>query len=254
MQKTKKPRARWLALAIAFLPITAPAASPVDEAIGRAVRESYNFKALLDSEVLVSVNDGIVLLTGSTHDRDLRSLAADTVSGCAGVLAVNNRIVISTATPEYSDSWVALKLRNDLRMRAGIDAARIQVRVVNQVATLTGGVESSERKALAGKYAEAVRWVRSVRNELVIDAAPKVGSPRNEPMDDASVSALLTYSLRSERLVTLSRTQVSTKSGVVFITGHAESEAEKTLISACALSIRGVISVRNEMVTKSIAP
>lgn len=245
----------WLRflLAAAFFPAGLTAAPAVDRVIERAARESYNFNSILDARVQVTVLDGIATLTGTAHDRDLRSLATDTLLGIPAVRAVNNRVIMETSISEYSDRWIALKLRNCLLMKTGIDATRISIDVSNQVARLTGAVVSAEQKQLAEKYARALNWVRSVSNELVVDNPPPApaAAPASPPMDDASISALLKYCLRDERLITLSRTEITTSDGVVLISGPAESEAEKTQVSTCALSIRGVISVRNNMVSKS---
>jgi osmotically-inducible protein OsmY len=246
----------WIArlLAAAFFTLGLAAASPSDRVIEQAARTSYNFTTILEARVQISVENGIAALTGIAHDRDLRSLAADTVSGIPNIVGVNNRVIVDTSVHEYSDPWIAMKLRNSLLMRAGIDAARISAEVRDQVATLTGTVESAEQKELVETCVAALNWVRSVKNELVVDATALASPAANPAMDDASISALLKYRLKDERLLTLSRTRITTRGGVVLVTGHAESEAEKALISSSALGIRGVNSVQNTMLTKAVDP
>jgi osmotically-inducible protein OsmY len=239
--------------AASFFPLGLFAASPGDRDAEHAARTSFNFALILEGRVQVSVENGVATLTGIAHDRDLRSFAADTAYGIAGITGVNNRVIVDTSIMEYSDPWIAMKLRHFLLMRAGVDVAQIRMEVRNQVTTLKGTVESAEQKELVEKCVAAPNWVRSVKNELIVDGALLASRATNTPVDDASISALLKYRLKDEPLITSSRTRIVTQGGVVLITGHAESEAEKLLISSSALGIRGVNSVRNTMLVKSAA-
>lgn len=245
---TSPSRFFLLLLTALFSAVIAPADAS-DQTVERAALWSYNFTTLLENRVQVSVKNGVVTLTGTAHDRDLRSLASDTVLGIPEVTAVNNQIVVETTVPEYSDTWVALKLRNCLLARGGFDARLIEIAVKNQVATLTGTVESAEQRELVEKHAGELPWVRAIKNELVIAALP-ASTTAQPAVDDASLAALLRYTLAHERLITSSRIKVAALHGAVHITGHADSEAEQALILAHVRSIRGVVSVQNEMVVR----
>ena len=246
---TSPSRFFLLLLTALFSAVIAPADAS-DQTVERAALWSYNFTTLLENRVQVSVKNGVVTLTGTAHDRDLRSLASDTVLGIPEVTAVNNQIVVETSVPEYSDTWVALKLRNCLLARGGFDARLIEIAVKNQVATLTGTVESAEQRELVEKHAGELPWVRAVKNELVVAAALPASTTAQPAVDDASLAALLRYTLAHERLITSSRIKVAALHGAVHITGHADSEAEQALILAHVRSIRGVVSVQNEMVVR----
>lgn len=224
-----------------------------DRAIERSARESYALKAILDDRVHVSVNAGIATLTGSAHDRDLRSLAANTLLGIPAVTGVNNQIVLQTNITEYSDAWIALKLRNRLSVQKGVDSARIEIQVINQVVRLRGSVAHQEQKELTEEYAKRTAWVRSVKNELlVVPSLSSTASP--EAIDDASVSALLLYALNDDRLLQVSNIKISTLNGVVVISGFTESEEEKELVTNHASCIRGVVSVKNNLLIRNTDP
>ena len=81
-----------------------------DSKIEDAAKASYNYRTVLDGKVTVKSNDGIVTLTGIVADRDMKSMAEDTVSNLPGVQRVDNQITLDPALKEHSDSWIALKL------------------------------------------------------------------------------------------------------------------------------------------------
>jgi hyperosmotically inducible protein len=215
-----------------------------------AARGSYNFHVILEDRVLVSVENRIATLTGTTLDRDLAALAIDTVRELPHVAVVNNQLILDTSVPEYSDAWTVLKVRLRLLMRTGVDASRIRVKVVNQVATLEGFVGSADEKQLAGVYVGEMAAIREVKNELVVDAAVPAGAVAVVRVDDASISTLVKYALSSERLLAASQTKIATSNGAVTISGSAESEAEKARVFALVTTIRGVRSVTNNLVVR----
>ncbi len=225
--------------------------SEQDRAIEKAALESYVFRTLLEGRVQISVDAGVATLTGLAHDKALRALATDTVEGLAGVSDVSNRMRLDTSITEYSDTWIALRVRNSLLISSGFDATRIHVRVRDQVVTLTGAVVGLEQKQLVEKIVLAVKWVRSVSNELAVEAHSPAAASMDATVDDVSISAMLTYRLRDERLIALDRTKISTREGVVSISGYAASESERTLILRCAMEVRGAISVVNRMLVKN---
>jgi osmotically-inducible protein OsmY len=70
-------------------------------------------------------------------------------------------------------------------------------------------------------------------------------------MDDASITSQVKYSLLSHRSTSALSTKVITEDGVVSISGVADSDAEKSLVSKLAQDTRGVKSVVNDMTVKN---
>jgi osmotically-inducible protein OsmY len=58
------------------------------------------------------------------------------------------------------------------------------------------------------------------------------------------------YALLTHRSTSALKTKVTTTDGVVAVKGEAGSEAEKSLVTKLAESIRGVKSVTNDMTVK----
>jgi osmotically-inducible protein OsmY len=221
-----------------------------DSKIEDAAKASNNYRTVLDGKVTVKSNDGIVTLTGIVADRDMKSMAEDTVSNLPGVQRVDNQITLDPALKEHSDSWIALKLHTQLIVRADVSNANTTINVKDGVVTLTGTAENQAQKDLTGEYAKEIDWVKSVKNDLVVTASPTKSETVGESIDDASITTQVKYALFSHKSTSALKTKVATNDGVVVISGEANNDAEKTLVTKLTKSIRGVKSVSNDMTVK----
>lgn len=139
-----------------------------DRKIEEAARSSYNFRAVLQKQIEVKCEDGIVTLTGSVFDRDQKTLAEETVRGLPGVIGVNNEITLSSPGHERADGWIALKIRSILLLRANVSAAHTDVAVHDGTVTLTGTAETEAQKELTAAYARDVEGVKAVENRIQV--------------------------------------------------------------------------------------
>ena len=226
------------------------ASSETDRKIEDAAKASYNYRTVLENHVNVKASDGVVTLTGTVGDKDLKVLAEDTVSNLPGVTRVDNQIALDPALAEHSDGWIAFKLRTQLLVRSNVSAANTTVRVKDGVVTLTGTADNLAQKELTGEYAKEIDWVKSVKNEIVVKASPSIAQTVGEKIDDASITSQVKYALFTHRSTSALKTKVTTTDGVVVITGEAANDAEKSLAGKLAESIRGVKSVTNNMTVK----
>ena len=71
-----------------------------------------------------------------------------------------------------------------------------------------------------------------------------------EQIDDASITSQVKYALLSHKSTSALKTKVTTTDGVVRITGDANSDAEKSLVTKLAQDVRGTKSVDNVMTVK----
>jgi osmotically-inducible protein OsmY len=245
-----KTRTQIAFLFAAALPVALFASSSTDRKIEDAAKASYNYRTVLENHVTVTVNDGVVTLTGTVRDKDERALAKDTVENLPGVVRVDNQIAVKSEIPEHSDAWIALKIRSELLMKANVSAAATKVDVKDGVVTLTGTVQNLAQKDLTEAYAKDIDNVKSVRNELVVEAPAAGSSTVGETIDDASITAQVKFALFSHRSTSALSTKVTTENAVVSITGIAGSDAEKSLVAKLAQDTRGVKSVVNDMTVK----
>jgi osmotically-inducible protein OsmY len=232
-------------------PIALFASSATDRKIEDAAKASYNYRTVLEDHVTVKANDGVVTLTGIVGDKDLKVLAEDTVSNLPGVTRVDNQIALDPALAEHSDGWIAIKLRTQLLVRSNVSAANTTVRVKDGGVTLTGTADNLAQKELTGEYAKEIDWVKSVKNDIVVNASPAPAQTVGEKIDDTSITSQVKYALLTHRATSALKTKVITTDGVVVITGEAANDAEKSLAGKLAESIRGVKSVTNNMTVKN---
>jgi osmotically-inducible protein OsmY len=235
---------------IAVSSVSLFAASDTDRKIEAAAKASYNYRTVLEDKVTVTVNDGVVTLTGVVADKDLKSIAEDTVSNLPGVLRVDDQITLDPALQEHSDAWIAWKIHYQLLVHADVSYSDTKVDVKDGVVTLTGTAETMAQKELTGEYAKEIDWVKSVKNDLVVKASPAKPQTVGETIDDTSITSQVKYALFTHKSTSALKTKVTTTDGVVVITGEAANDAEKSLVGKLAQRIRGVKSVTNNMTVK----
>jgi osmotically-inducible protein OsmY len=223
-------------------------ASSTDSKIEDAANASYNYRTVLEGRVSVKSNDGVVTLTGTVLDKDDKALAEDTVENLPGVVKVDNEIEVKAPAPEHSDEWIALKVRGELLVKANVSATSTKVAVKDGVVILSGTAVNDAQKDLTEIYAKQVDHVKSVRNEIIVVAptGPTVG----EVVDDASITSQVKFALLSNGATSAVATKVTTVEAVVNISGVADSDAQKALVTKLAQDTRGVKTVVNDMTVK----
>ena len=231
-------------------PIALFASHETDRKIEEAAKASYNYRTVLEDHVKVKANDGLVTLTGTVQDKDEKELAADTVENLPGVTGVKNDIVVKSDFPERSDGWMALKIRSRLLVKANVSAATTTVAAKDGVVTLGGTADNAAQKELTEVYAKDIDGVKSVKNEIIVKAAPVATETIGEKIDDASITTQVKYALLSHKSTSALKTKVTTNDGVIAISGEAKSDAEKSLVTKLAQDVRGVKSVSNNMTVK----
>ena len=237
-------------LLLLVVPAIVRADPQTDRRVEKAATESYNYRTVLEDQVKVKANDGVVTLTGKVADPDHRTLAEDTVRNLPGVTAVENKITVEASAPEHSDAWIATKIRTKLLVSGDVSIVNTDVAVNDGVVTLTGKADNLAQKELTEAYVAEVEGVVSVDNQLMVPEAPVETRTFSDRIDDASITAQVKYALLSHESTSAMKTNVTTKDGVVAIEGEAGSNAERALVTHLASKVRGVKSVKNEMTVK----
>lgn len=113
------------------------------------------------------------------------------------------------------------------------------------IVTLTGTVADANHKALAEDTVEGLPGVKSVDNQLLV----KGEQPAEH--SDTWIGWKVKSALLFHRNVSATGTDVDVKDGIVTLTGHANSMAQKELTTEYAKDVDNVKEVNNEMI---IAP
>jgi hyperosmotically inducible periplasmic protein len=247
--KTRKNLSMLLA-ALALLALSVPAfASKLDKRIESSAKQTYVFKTYLQGDdITVESRDGAVTLTGLVSDRSHKALARDTVADLPGVKSVEDRLEVKGTPPtENSDIWVRDRVKLTLLLHKSVRGTNTEVEVKDGVVTLSGPAATVTQKELTTEYTKDVEGVREVRNVMNITEPPRKGRTAGEKIDDASITSQVKMTLLYHRSSSAVNTKVTTKRGVVTLSGTATSTAQLNLASKLAGDVNGVKEVRNRM-------
>ena len=236
--------------AIALLAISMPVqASTMDDRIESSAKESYVFKTYLKADdIKVKSVDGVVTLTGTVSEESHKQLAKATLESLPGVKTVDNKLEVKGGAPaENSDTWLMMKVKNTLLFHRSVSALKTEVNVKDGVVTLKGEATSRAQKDLATEYARDVDGVKDVKNEMIVAKTPAKTPTAGGKVDDASITAQVKMTLLYHRSTSAFNTSVTTKNGVVTLSGKADNAAAKDLATRYTKDVNGVKSVKNLM-------
>jgi osmotically-inducible protein OsmY len=235
---------------IALSAISVPVqASQTDNRIESSAKKSHVFKTYLQKDdIKIQSQDGAVTLTGTVSEEAHRGLAQETVAGLPGVKSVDNKLEVKGAAPATnSDAWLRDKVKFTLLFHRSVNAGATEVEAKAGVVTLRGKAASQAQKDLTAEYAKDVEGVKEVTNEMTVSKTSKKKETVGEKIDDASITAQAKMTLLYHRSTSALKTSVSTKKGVVTLSGKAANEAELNLAAKLVADVNGVKSVKNDM-------
>jgi hyperosmotically inducible protein len=226
-------------------------ASETDERIEVSAQNSYVFKTYLkEDSIRTASKDGSVTLTGTVKEASHKALAQQTVESLPGVQNVDNQLVFKGEEPaENSDGWLSMKVKGSLLFNRNVSGLATEVYVKDGIVTLKGEADSQAQKDLTGEYAKDIKGVKGVNNDMTI-AKVVVAKPQptmGDKIDDASVTAQVKMAFLSHHSTSAFKTGVSTKDGVVTLTGDVPSGAAKDMTTKVAHDVNGVTNVVNNM-------
>lgn len=223
-------------------------------------RETYVHRTFLKEDAIVcSEVGGTVVLEGTVAEESHRILAQETVACLPGVIRVENHLkvaadqasasgVIAEMVAEFTDRWIARKLRLTLLFHRNVSATSTNIAVKDGIVTLTGISTSSAQCDLTSEFAKDIDGVKGVVNDMTVSrAAPPPARSVHARMDDASITAQIKTALIFHRSTCQHRAVVEVRNGDVTLTGIAANSAEKALVSKLVNDIHGVAVVRNLM-------
>jgi len=248
--KSTYPLALLAATSVLLVTSASVRASDTDSRIESSAAKSYVFKTYLKNDSITTESkDGAVTLTGTVASASDKSLAEDTVASLPGVISVDNQLQISGEQPaEHSDTWIGWKVKSALLFHRNVSATGTTVNVKDGVVILTGEASNLAQKELTTEYAKDVDNVKAVVNDMTIAKIPATPDATvGDKIDDASITAEVKSSLLSHHSTSAMHTGVTTTDGVVTLSGIAQNDAEKSLVTKLATDINGVTSVINNM-------
>jgi hyperosmotically inducible protein len=234
---------------VALLMLSMPVqASKMDNSIESSAKKSYVFQTYLKADdIKVKSEDGAVSLTGTVSEESHKSLAQDTVADIPGVKSVDNKLEVKGESPaEMSDAWITAKVKTIFLFHQNV-SAMTEVSTKNGIVTLQGKAANEAQKDLTTEYAKDVEGVKGVNNEMTVGKIAKKKQTVGQKIDDASITAQVKMTLLYHRSTSALKTSVTTKRGVVTLSGKVKNSAEKDLAAKYAKDVNGVKGVNNQM-------
>lgn len=213
--------------------------------------------ALAESDIEVaSVNDGIVVLSGSAETLSAHKRALEDARSVAGVERVASEIrspneladreIWSDDAPEgsalraaASDTWITSKAKVRLMADPGISPFAVNVDTHQGVVTLFGSVSTKEASAAAEREVREIDGVKGVENELQV--VPDVAAERVERQDEKLQESVAKRIAERESFAD-DEIDVAVSDGVVRLTGNVGSHGEKIAALTIARTTDGVRS------------
>ena len=260
--KSQTIRSLAAAVAIAFSGSAFSAESQLSQDISDARHEAqiwttYGFNPHLRAlDLSVEVNGNTAILSGTVDTDVARDLAEQIALGTDGVDQVENLIKVDSAMVARSeseseqrsfgtfveDATITATVKSKLMWNDHTDGMEINVDTRYGAVTLSGTADTPATRELAGRLAENTDGVRSVVNNLTIDAS-QPSSEIAEAASDAWITSKVKSTLLFSRNVDGLEINVDTNDGVVTLSGQVDSGAERDLAVELAESIRGVKDV-----------
>jgi hyperosmotically inducible periplasmic protein len=158
------------------------------------------------------------------------------------IMAAGTILVTSTSLrASDTDSRIESSAAKSYVFKTYLKDDSIKTESKDGVVTLTGTVAKASDKSLAQDTVASLPGVISVDNQLQVSGA--------QPAEhsDAWISMKVKFALLFHRNVSATGTTVSTKDGIVTLTGQASSLAQKELTTEYAKDVDNVKEVNNDM-------
>lgn len=240
------------------------------------ISTTYSLSPYLRSgDITVSVAEGKATLSGTVAEDIDKQLAKQIAMGVNGIKSVDNQIKVDAAyvsaartSDERSfgevvdDATITATIKSKLLWSKNTEGLDMDVDTRMGTVTLTGSADNGAAKELAGRMAENTRGVASVDNKLVVDkvvvdkskATSKnevkaTGNDSTQPIADSWITTKVKSTYMFSRNVENHDISVTTKEGIVTLSGKVDSGAEQALATELALNVRGVKSVNSAALT-----
>lgn len=222
-------------------------------------------------DITVSVRDGKATLAGTVSEDINKELAEQFARNVEGVTEVDNQLVIdpdyvrpvAAETPSFgdriTDATITAAVKSKLLWTRYADGLATEVSTASGKVSLEGTADSQAAKDLAERLATTTPGVVSVDNRLVVkepgtakepgageaamDKTRAVAADTGDYITDTWITAKVKSTLMWSSGVSGRDISVTTDDGVVALSGHVDSEAERELAVELAKGLRGVKSV-----------
>lgn len=223
------------------------AAKRTDADIQRDVLDELDWERQVQpSKIDVSVNGGIVTLSGTIDSYPKRWAAQEATFRVLGVKAVVNELEVQLPSDaEHADEGIAQAALAAFGWDADLHTAELTVTVSHGWVTLHGEVEVQFQREEAERLVRRLAGVRGVSNGLTI----RMSSPAPEDVAQRIERALLRNAETDAH-----RIHVQVRDHQAILRGTVRSLAERRAAEGSAWSAPGITEVDNQLVVSPLPP
>jgi hyperosmotically inducible periplasmic protein len=222
-------------------------------------------------DIRVAVQEGKATLTGAVSEDINRELAEQFALSVDGISEVDNQLVIDAdraqrevaAGPSFgdrvADATITAAVKSRLMWTRHAEGLATEVSTESGKVTLEGTAESQAARKLAGRVAADTLGVVSVDNRLEVkepgaaqepgageaamDKTLEVAADTGDYITDGWITTKVKSTFMWSSAISGMDISVTTDDGMVALSGHVDSEAERALAVELAQELRGVKSV-----------
>lgn len=226
---------------------------------------------LYDQDLGVTIDGGVVTLTGHVREDISKELAQQIALGVRGISHVNNEI---TVNPDYvaskpsnhrsysevvQDATITAAVKSKLLWSKHAEGLSAKVETRSGEVTLRGTASSHAAREMAGLLAQSTHGVHVTNNQLVIDKESTTLSEivrektsyLGKQISDTLITARVKSTLIYSKNIDSSDISVDTKDGMVTLAGRVPDGSEQALAIELARNVRGVSSVNARNLNRS---
>jgi osmotically-inducible protein OsmY len=211
-----------------------------DAEIERDVKEELKWQPDLDAtDIAVSVNSGVVALTGFVKSYTDKYEAENAAKRVAGVVAVANDLEVRLpAIDERPDPEIARDAVAAIKSQLPISSEHIKVVVKNGWVTLEGTVEWQYQRTTAETAVRRIKGVKGVTNVILL-------KPRAEPSE---IKKKIQDAFKRNAEIDANRITVEANGSEVILKGTVRSWVEREEAERAAWAAPGVTKVEDRIV------
>lgn len=217
----------------------------MDDAIIREyVLEKLNFEQGLRAQnIIVSVENGIITLSGRVRTYCEKYLAEQASKNVRGVKAVVEELIVDIDAPlQRSDKEIAAAVIQALEADVSLmPPEKIKIVVENGKVELTGEVDEYYKKQQAFRCVKNLYGVSNIFNYIVVNSSIKA-------VDQKNVTQQIIREFQRNAVLDAKNIEIAIDGSKVILKGTVRSWAEEKEARKAAWSIPGVTEVKDELV------
>ena len=209
-----------------------------DKVLKKLVEDELDWQPAVDaSSIAITVNGGIVHLTGHVANYAQKAAAENAVKRVKGVRGYVEDLEIQPFPKAETDEAVAARVANVIDWDVTVPKGAVKVKVEGGMVTLSGDVEWSYQRQAAERGIRQLLGVRGLTNLITV-------KPRIQPSD---IKRRIELALERQAEFEAHRITVSVDGGKVRLAGKVRAWFERDIIERAAWSAPGVQSVEDRV-------